>query len=253
MKTAEAPAKKSPERRSKARLGGVSSKAHLGGVSKTVFMDDVRVHVPGWVGDINSFRRWTDTNDFPDRGYIWWLAGDLWVDISKEQIFSHVAVKGAIFAALFHLIQEKKLGLMFTDGVLLSNFAVDISGNPDGLFLSRETLKSDRVRLIEGARGGYTELQGSPDMALEVVSDSSEQKDLVTLQHAYWVAGVTEYWLVDARPDRLRFEIFRHTPKGYKASPKRHGWIASEVFGKAFRLTVAKGDTGYPNYKLDVR
>ena len=70
--------------------------------------------------------------------------------MSKEQLFSHVAVKGALFAALFNLIQENQLGLMFTDGVLLSNFAADISGNPDGLFLIAETIKSDRVRVIEG-------------------------------------------------------------------------------------------------------
>ena len=47
--------------------------------------------------------------------------------------------------------------------------------------------------MIEGARGGYTELQGSPDMVLEILSDASEQKDKEKLRVAYWDAGFREY------------------------------------------------------------
>jgi Uma2 family endonuclease len=49
------------------------------------------------------------------------------------------------------------------------------------------------VRLIEGKRGGYTEIQGSPDMVLEVVSDSNVHKDYELLRRAYWEAGIREY------------------------------------------------------------
>src|SRR5256885_8764701 len=51
---------------------------------------------------------------------------------------------------------------------------------------------------------GYLELEGTPDMVLEVVSESSVQKDTKRLRQLYWQAGIREYWLVDARrePDR---------------------------------------------------
>ncbi|MBO0697252.1 MAG: Uma2 family endonuclease [Zavarzinella sp.] len=219
----------------------------------TVYTDEVSISVPTYVVDIDSFRRWAHSPDFPERGNIWWLCGEVWADMSKEQIFSHVAVKGEIFAVLHGLVKPGRLGLMLTDGVLLSNFAADISGSPDGLFLSRETLNSDRIRLLEGARGGYTELQGSPDMVLEVVSDGSVSKDLKTLRKAYWKAGVTEYWVVDARKGKVRFDIFVRGPKGFRRTPAVGGWLESGVFGKAFQLRGDEDAAGRPDYTLDVR
>src|SRR5690349_18066422 len=112
------------------------------------------ITVPGWVVDLESFRRWTDDDNFPEGGRIWWLKGGVWIDMSKEQIFTHLAVKAEFYAVLRVLAKSEQLGRFLPDGLLLSNFAGDIVGNPDGTFLSYATLRSDRVRLIEGKRGG---------------------------------------------------------------------------------------------------
>src|SRR5262245_45189206 len=218
-----------------------------------VFIDEATLIVPTSVVDIDSFRRWAHSPDFPERGNIWWLCGEVWADMSKEQIFSHVAVKGEVFRVLANLVKTEGRGRMLTDGLLLSNFAADISGSPDGVFLSRDTLDSDRIRLLEGSRGGFTELQGSPDMVLEVVSDSSVGKDLKTLRKAYWKAGVTEYWVVDARKGKPGFEILVRGPKGLRRAPAQGGWVESRVFGRAFRLRVEEDKAGRPDYTLDVR
>jgi hypothetical protein len=222
-------------------------------VMVTVVEESRCVSVPGWVTDIDAFRRWLDDESFPEEVRAWWLKGEVWVDMSREQIFSHVLVKTEYTIVLGGLAKSEQLGTYFTDGVLLSNFAADISGNPDGLFLSNGTLTSDRIRLIEGKDGGYVELQGSPDMVLEVLSKSSEQKDEVLLKRAYWEADVREYWLVDARGTEPRFDIFRRTAKGYAATRKQDGWVKSNVFGKAFRLIVHKGPAGHPDFTLEVR
>lgn len=220
----------------------------------TVHFDETeRVSVPGWVVDIQSFRRWTDTDDFPDKGRIWWLCGEVWIDMSKEQIFTHLAVKNEFACVLTGLVKTGKLGLFIPDGVLLSNFAGDISGNPDATFLSTATLRSDRIRLIEGKDEGYTELQGEPDMVLEVVSTSSVKKDTVILRQAYWEAGVREYWLVDARKEPLQFDILLHTAKGFVATRKQRGWLKSAVFGKSFHFSQQRDALGYPEYTLAVR
>lgn len=142
--------------------------------------------------------------------------------------------------------------MRISDGLLLSNFAADISGKPDCVFVSDATLASDRVRLLDGADGGYVELQGSPDMVLEVVSKSSERKDTIDMRQAYWDAGIREYWLVDARRE-LRFDILRHGARGYVATPKRDGWLKSAVFGKSFRLTAATNKQGHPEYTLHLK
>jgi Uma2 family endonuclease len=211
------------------------------------------IAVPRWVTDIESFRRWSDTADFPQDRPVWWLNGEVWIDMTREQVFTHLALKGEYYFRLGLLVQEGNLGLFLPAGLLLSNFAADISGNPDGTFLSHETLRSDRVRLIEGSRGGCTEVQGSPDMVLEVVSDSSVEKDYELLRKAYWEADIREYWLVDGRKGLLKFDILRHTPRGYVATRKQDGWIKSAVLGKSFKLTRRKNDLGHPEFTLAVR
>ncbi len=51
------------------------------------------VTVPGWVTDRESFLRWTEDDTFPDHGRIDYLAGEIWIDMSEEQIYSHNQVK----------------------------------------------------------------------------------------------------------------------------------------------------------------
>jgi Uma2 family endonuclease len=219
----------------------------------TVVNEVQQFNVPTWVTDLESFRRWNDSDDFPDEVPIWWLKGKVWIDMSREQIFTHVRVKTKLTMALGLLAEQEHLGLYLTDGVLLSNFAADISGNPDGLFLSNATLASDRIRLIEGREGGFTELQGSPDMVLEIISRSSQQKDDVVLRQAYWEADVPEYWIVDVRKEPIRFDILRHSKRGYTTARKQEGWVKSPVFGRSFRLVVRPGPGGHPDYSLEMR
>jgi Uma2 family endonuclease len=218
----------------------------------TFVYESDRVSVPSWVTDLESFRRWADADDFPETGRICYLKGEVYVDLSKEQIFTHVLVKTRIAAALSNLVETEKLGLFLGDGALLSNVDADVAVIPDALFVSTDDLR-DRVRLLEGKDEGYVELEGSPDMVLEVVSRSSVHKDTDVLRAAYWEAGVREYWLVDARPDRPEFDILRHTARGYRATPKKGGWLTSAVFGKSFRLTRQVSTLGHPEYTLAVR
>ncbi len=137
---------------------------------------------------------------------------------------------------------------------LLTNKVADLSGNPDSVFVSDHSLDSGRVELVEGKRGGVIELLGSPDMVLEVVSDSSEKKDNQTLFEAYMEAGITEYWLVDAREAAVEFTIYKHAEKKYTATRKQvGGWQKSAVFGKSFRLTRQTDRRGNPKFTLEVR
>ncbi len=218
----------------------------------TIVAETGEFTVPEWVTDIEGFRRWVDESEFPEEGRIWWLCGEVWADMSREQIFTHLAVKNEYYFTLTGLVKRGVRGIFLPDGLLLSNFAADISGKPDGTFISQETLESDRVRLIEGKDGGYVEVQGSPDMVMEIVSRSSEHKDTVIMRQAYWEARIPEYWLVDVRKE-ARFDVLRHTARGYVATRKQDGWIRSAVFGKSFRLTATTNKLGHPDYTLHVK
>jgi Uma2 family endonuclease len=214
---------------------------------------DEDLDVPGWVVDINSFRRWVDSPHFPNRGRIWWLCGKVWADMSREQLFTHNAVKTEITTVLHGFIKAEQLGRIFSDGILLSSFEADISGKPDAMFVSFATLDTDKVRLVEGKRKGYVEVQGAPDMVLEVLSQSSGRKDTVILRKAYWLAGIPEYWLVDARKDPAVFEILRHTARGYVTARDEEGWVRSAVFGKSFRFEQITDRRGQPDYLLRMK
>jgi Uma2 family endonuclease len=219
----------------------------------TVCNEDSEITLPESVRDINSFRRWIDCDEVPENHRIWWLRGEVWIDFSKEQLFTHVRLKTHLGAVLSFLVDEVDLGVFFGDGAHLTNLRADISGNPDSLFVSHEAFRSGAVKQIEGKKRGYVELEGIPDMVLEVMSDSSVKKDMDLLYEAYARAGIREYWLVDAREDLLRFEIYRLARKGYAAGRKQDAWIKSAVFGKSFRLVEGRDSSGNPKYQLEVR
>src|SRR5947209_8677295 len=92
-----------------------------GSLVVTFINETDQVTIPSWVTDLDSFRRWADSDGFPDRGRICYLMGEVWVDMSKEQIFSHVQVKTECTVVLGGLAKGREMGLYFTDGLLLCN------------------------------------------------------------------------------------------------------------------------------------
>lgn len=222
-------------------------------MSLTVQLTDRAVHVPEHVRkSLAAFREWAGDNDLPEKTRVDFYKGEVWVDMSREQVFAHGLLKTRIATAIDTLVQQGELGFYFCNGVLVTNEAADLSGNPDGTFVSADALTSGRVVLTEGAEHGFTELVGAVDMVLEVVSDSSVTKDNQTLREAYWEAGIAEYWIADGRGEEVTFDILRRGPKGYTQVRKSDGWIKSGVFGKSFRLTRATGPAGHPTFTLEV-
>lgn len=219
----------------------------------TIVVYENAVHVPDGINTLAAFRRWLQSDAFPESGRISYLNGQVWVDMSKEQLFTHNQVKQEFNLVIGGLVKAERLGRYFPDGVFVTNDAADLASQPDGTFVAGQSLKSGRVRLIEGEKEGFLEIDGSPDMVLEVVSAGSVEKDTQTLRELYWRARITEYWLVDARSDPLSFTILQWRPAGYSATRKQAGWSKSKVFGRGFRLTSGPDDAGNPEYSLSVR
>jgi Uma2 family endonuclease len=213
---------------------------------------DTDVSIPPGITDVEAFRRWALSDDFPQRGRFSFLGDEVWVDLSMEQLFTHNRVKTRIGGILDGLIAEQ-LGFYFSDRALLSHPEVGLSTEPDGLFVSYESLQRGRVQLTEGRKEGHVELVGSPDMVLEVVSDRSVQKDTERLRRLYFDARIPEYWLVDARGEKLRFDLLRRGSRGYSNTRHQDGWVRSAVFGRAFRLTRHASPLGLPEFRLEVR
>ncbi len=215
-----------------------------------VIEDDVRI--PERVTDLAAFRRWAHSKEFPSRGRFAFLAGEVWVETSPEELFWHNQVKGEIASTLTAMLKTKRLGRYFHDRTLVTNIKANLSTEPDGTFVSFDAKREGRVRWVKGAEG-YVEMEGSPDMVLEVVSASSVRKDTVVLRELYWTAGILEYWLVDARRGSLQFDLLQRERGGYVPARVRAGWRRSRVFDAAFRLVARKDELGDPEYLLEAR
>ena len=235
------------------RMGSVVNGSRSRPAPLRVLYNNLDVRIPDWVVDHATFRQWFASGEFPEEGRVTFLNGEVIFDMSFEQLYSHVRMKTVLTTILNLLVTTLELGEFFCDGVMISHLGAKVSNNPDGVFVSNASFENKQVRRVAGANTGYIELEGSPDMVLEVVSDSSVKKDTQLLREAYWNAGIREYWLVDARGATLEFQIFKHMSKGYSPVRPASGWLKSTVFGKSFRLIAKTNHLGHPTFELMVK
>ena len=171
-----------------------------------------------------------------------------------EQLFTHNAVKTEISRLLAALVRTQDLGYCFGDGNLLSHAGAGLSTEPDACFLAYDTVASGKARWVAGATEGVVEIEGSPDMVLEVVSTSSVHKDTVELRNLYWQAGIAEYWLVDARGQAPAFSLLKRGTKGFVETRRQaDGWLKSQVFATAFRSSKRLDRLGNPQFSLETK
>jgi len=220
-----------------------------------VFQPD-GIEIPARITSLARFRRWALSESFPERGRIDWVAGRLEVDMSPEDLFTHGTPKSAIAAKLGMLLQETEKGLVFVDKTRISCPEADLSAEPDVLVVLDETLASGRVRLIpkaSGEEGRFVEIEGAVDIVVECVSDSSVAKD-TDLRDDYQRARVREYWIVDARGEKVALQILHYRRDGYvEAVEDRSGFVASEVLKARVRLLRRRKKSGAVYFRLEVR
>lgn len=210
--------------------------------------------IPSGVSDLASFRAWARSDEFPRHGRFAFLNGTLWVDGTMEQLFTHNRVKTRVTSALDQLVAAEDLGYFFSDRALLSHPGAGLSTEPDGFFVSYESVEAGRARWVEGAVEGHVEVEGSPDLAVEVVSAGSVEKDTVELPGLYFAAGVREYWLIDARQPEPAFDLFRRGRAAFARTRRQAGgWVRSGVLGYAFRLMHGLDRLRRPTYSLEIR
>ena len=217
---------------------------------------DTQVQIPSYVTDLNTFRRWAHSEEFPERGEISYIAGEIWVDMNAEEIESHNKVKRDVGGGLWLFLENTDAGELLVDGALLVNEEADLATEPDLIFCSWESLRSGRVAYAEWVEGSerLVEVRGTPDIAIEVVSRYSLPKDLRKLPVAYFKAGIPEYWLIDARGEEIRFMLQVRGEAAYEpVQPDADGYSYSPVLKQAFRVTRERNPVGRFRYRLQWR
>ncbi|MFW6192526.1 MAG: Uma2 family endonuclease [Gemmatimonadota bacterium] len=123
------------------------------------------------------------------------IGGDLWVSAAPS--IRHQRVSGRLERALRRLLEDPGHGEVF-DAPTGVEFPETGEGvQPDLLFVSRE-------------RRGIVApdwLRGAPDLVVEIVSPTTEQRDRELKRDLYGRQGVGEYWVVDPEEDAV--EVWR--------------------------------------------
>lgn len=224
-------------------------------MASAILIED-ELEIPA-IQDLEEFRRWATAEDFPETGRIDFVAGRIEVDMSPEELHTHGKPKTELVIVLGERIRSRQLGELYTDRTRVSCPDADVSAEPDIVFISEEALDSGRVRLVPksgGEEDRYVELEGAPDLIVEIVSDSSVRKDTKRLPKRYWQAGVREFWLVDCRREPLFFRIQQRGESGYEPAPaKAESYQYSAVLNAWYKLERTRNQRGRWQYTLHAK
>ena len=114
-------------------------------------------------------------------------------------------------------VEARELGQLFASRVAF-RLAEDQAPEPDIAFVCNA-----RLHLV---RRGFVAVP--PDLAVEIVSPDSMERDYVHKREQYRQAGVPEYWIVD--PLRQRFTLLKRTASGmYRGSRPHRGVLHSQA------------------------
>ena len=156
----------------------------------------------------------------PDDGKIYQIVGGK-LHRMPAPVPYHQRVSRKLELILDEYVTEKGLGEVFDapcDVVLSDEDVVQ----PDIFFISKE-----REYII-----GDKNIQGAPDLIVEILSPRSEYLDRKVKVELYEEYGVKEYWLVDA--GRKEVEVLRLTGRGYKSE----GAFDKSVYSPLLKLEV---------------
>jgi Uma2 family endonuclease len=115
--------------------------------------------------------------------------------MTPSPVMRHQRISRKMLIALDNHVTDNDLGEVFDapSDVYLDNENVV---QPDILFVSKE-----RIDII-----GEKNIQGSPDLVIEIISESTAYRDLVQKKKLYVRFGVKEYWIVI--PEESSVDIF---------------------------------------------
>lgn len=206
--------------------------------------------IPNWVKDLVSFRHWSHTDEFPIGANVLYFDGDVLVDHSPERLI-HNSIKVAISESLWCWYKAHLPGFVYVGKMRFMNADADLSSEPDVFFVTEHSLSSGTVRLENG--DDSLEIEGSPDLVVEIISPSSKYKDEDILRKKYWQAGVKEYWLADSRKTPTLTILKRNVNKFVALAADTSGWIRSSVLKAHCRLVTKPGPAATTRVTLEMK
>lgn len=114
-------------------------------------------------------------------------------------------------------VDKNNLGKVWSDNIQV-RLRPGLRRVPDLIFVAQES----KVNIKE------TEIDGAPDLVVEIVSPDSVDRDWRDKYYEYQRAKVKEYWIID--PNTNRFEIYCLNEEGkYVAQHREKGMLKSKI------------------------
>lgn len=135
--------------------------------------------------------------------------------VVPSPIIKHQATSGRLFYSLMAYLKQNPIGRVFSAPCDVVMSDLDIV-QPDILYIANE-----RAEIITEKN-----IQGTPDLVVEILSESTRHTDEITKRKLYERFGVSEYWVVDPVVDSVK--IYRRIDGRYQ----RVAEISSETGGR---------------------
>ncbi len=122
------------------------------------------------------------------------LEGEIFV--SPSPATKHQIVSANLLSILHQYVHKHKLG--------------QVLAAPMDVVLSRTNVVQPDLLFVSKARKNIVtekNIQGAPDLIVEIVSETSAEQDRTTKKQIYARHGVKEYWLID--PDTETLEVYK--------------------------------------------
>jgi len=143
------------------------------------------------------------------------LEGELYMVPSPNT--RHQRISRNLEFILYRFVEERGLGeILYAPYDVILSFT-DVT-QPDIIYVSKERAEVITEKNIEGA----------PDLVIEILSPSSQERDRDIKKKVYAKAGVREYWIVD--PEEKAVEVYRMGKKGYTLSGRFFDKLTSSTF-----------------------
>ena len=136
---------------------------------------------------------WDDIKDLPESGARRTELVDGELVVSPAASIRHQDICGRLADHLGRFVKQQRLGRLFS--------------HPVHVILDEHVHYEPDLCFVRGDRAGIIEelyINGPPDLAIEVISESNRSHDTVVKFNDYQRYGVKEYWLVDPRENHIR-------------------------------------------------
>jgi len=133
---------------------------------------------------------------------------------------THVDLNGFVYTLMKLYVEKHNLGRVLGDN-FQTRLRPGLRRIPDLIFVS----SANKVRITK------TEIDGAPDLVVEIVSPDSVERDWRDKYFEYEKAKIREYWVID--PSNQRMEIYILNARGkFESQKKEKGVLTSNVLTK---------------------